>query len=47
MIFILSKFIDIKKKYNLMKILGYGSFGMVRLGEDIHNSNLKYAIKTV
>ena len=30
-----------------MKILGYGSYGMVRLGSDIHNPCRRYAIKTV
>ena len=42
-----SHFVDITRKYNIMKILGYGSFGMVRYGEDAQNPNLKYAIKTV
>ena len=30
-----------------MKILGYGTFGLVRMAEDKTNPFMKYAIKTV
>jgi serine/threonine protein kinase len=39
----------VKLKYKFIKILGHGTFGLVRLAIDKtnHQSSLKFAIKTV
>ena len=38
---------DIKKNYELIYVLGTGSFGKVRLYRDRTNNELLYAIKTL
>jgi hypothetical protein len=45
--FLLILILDIRKKYNFMKIIGTGSFGVVRLASDKTNPFIKYAIKSI